>query len=122
MELGATLATRATVTEGVLRADFWSQAAGAFRAAADVLTRDRAVALWALAQTQLALIYEQMGTDLLFNDDRHAAMLRFEEAAECAAAALARYTPLFEPAQYRQALSICDRVEETAATLGSTLA
>lgn len=122
MELGATLATRATVTEGVLRADFWSQAAGAFRAAADVLTWERAVGLWALAQTRLALIYEQMGTDLLFNDDRRAAMLRFEEAAECAAAALTRYTPLFEPAQYRQALSICDRVEETAATLGATLA
>lgn len=122
MELGATLATRATVTEGVLRADFWSQAAGAFRAAADVLTRERAAALWALAQAQLAHVYEQMATDLLFADDQRAATLRFEEAAECASEALTRYTLPFEPAHYRETLALCDRVEETVATLGASLA
>ncbi len=121
MELGAALATRAAVTEGVLRADFWSQAAGAFRAAADVLTRERAPALWALAQSQLAQVYEQMATDLLFAGDLRAATLRFSEAAACAAEALTRYLPQFEPVRYRETLALCDRVEETAGALDATM-
>jgi hypothetical protein len=118
IELGDALAARAALTEGVLRADFWSQAASALRAAADILIWERAPALWALAQARLARVSERMGTDALFGGDEREAEARFSDAAAFAAAALMHYTPEYELARHRAIAALCDRVEETLKALG----
>jgi hypothetical protein len=121
IELGDALAARAALTEGVLRADFWSQAASAFRAGADILTWERVPALWALAQARLARVSERMGTDLLFGGDEREAVARFSDAAAFAGAALMLYTPEYEPARHRAIAALCDRVEETLKALGAVV-
>lgn len=117
IELGNALATRAELTEGILRADFWSQAAGAYAAAADVLGKEDWPAHWALAQAGLAGAAEQIGTDALFAGDDVRAVERFRAAALHANAALEVYTPDYDPVRHAQVDGLRAKVMDTLCAL-----
>src|SRR5262249_38218668 len=118
IELGNVLAARAALTEGLLRADFWSQAATAYRAAADLLTREVAPVHRALAQVQLPHALGQMASDALFRGDEAEAVLRLQDTATCAANALSYYTPDDDPVRHREAQHLRETAQQTLRALG----
>ncbi len=119
IELGNALATRAELTEGILRADFWSQAASAYAAAADVLDKAEWPAHWALAQAGLARAAEQSGAEALFAGDDVRAVERFRAAAIHANAALEVYAPGYDPVRHAQVDGLRAKIMDTLCALAA---
>lgn len=119
IELGNALATRAELTEGILRADFWSQASGAYAAAADVLGKESWPAHWALAQAGLARAADQSGTAALFAGDDVLAVERFRAAALHANAALEVYEPDYDPVRHALVDGLRAKIMDTLCALAA---
>lgn len=111
-ELGHALSARATVSEGLLRADIWRQALAAYRAALDVFTYPAEPALWALAHRGLAVLFQNRAADALFAGETLTAGAHLREARRHARCALTHYTPATDPIAHRDVAALRDTVED----------
>jgi hypothetical protein len=112
-ELGHALSARATVSEGLLRADIWRQALAAYRAALDVFAYPAEPALWALAHRGLAVLFQNRAADALFAGETLTAGAHLREARRHARCALTHYTPATDPIAHREVAALRDAVDES---------
>lgn len=118
LDLGRTLANRANVTEGILRADFRRQALAAYCVATTILTERVAPAHWALAQLQTAHISQQRGADAFYMGDVETASMHFLDSRFAVLAALSFYTVENDPARHREATKLRNDIERALDDLG----
>jgi len=121
-ELGHALSARATVSEGLLRADIWRQALAAYRAALDVFAYPSNPALWALAHHGLAVLFQNRAADALFAGETLIAGAHLREARRHARCALTHYTPAADPIAHREVSALRDAVDDALRQLDSPAA
>lgn len=117
LDLGYSLAARAEVATGVMRADLWRQAIAAFRAALDGLPAGGSPAYDALARIRLAEIAHQQAGDALYGGDIRTACGHLNVALDYVACAETFYTPETDPVGHRELVALRSAIETTQCDL-----
>lgn len=117
LDLGYSLAARAEVATGVMRADLWRQAIAAYRAALDALPTGSSPAYDALARIQLAEIAHQQAGDALYGGDIRTACGHLNVALEHVACAETFYAAETNPAGHREVVALRSAIETTQCDL-----
>ena len=121
-ELGHTLSARATVSEGLLRADIWRQALAAYRAALNVFSYSSDPALWALAHRGLAVLFQNRAADALFAGETLTAAAHLRAARRHARCALTHYTPTTDSITHREVAALRDAMDDALRQLDTPTA
>ena len=117
LDLGYSLAARAEVATGVMRADLWRQAIAAYRIALEDLPAGSSPAYDALAHIRLAEIAHEQAGDALYGGDIRTACGHLNAALEHVACAEAFYTPGTNPAGHREVGALRSAIETTQCDL-----